>query len=309
MAKSSLHHSADRYWNVESLQHLAELFEKLIEERNGLVQYAQVDFHQRVPALKRSFEIWKKLQAQVDLCRASASPQWYQSAVTQLEEINRQFGKAMEQIQSYDVLQQQLEHIGHTYQEVLEELKGLIRMDVSQSASPQHFLCALPEIVLLHSAQLALVREQYEEAVLKWQDAQLAFFLCVGGWLKQVEDSRESQDLRTEAAFAEFLLQLRRLDSAVHGQLHGRKRKGEPSPFEALVISMQQHLARILSEVAVLPVPHQRKAKRVALERIRSRYTMQSERVLHDRVLKAHTIPAENLPASPDVNTPDIELF
>ena len=124
-----------------------------------------------------------------------------------------------------------------------------------------------------------------------------------------MEDSSESQDLRTEAAFGEFLIQLRRLDSAVHGQLHGRKQKGEPSPFEALVVSMQQHLALILVQVKAQPVPTQFKLKKVALERIRNQYTMQSERSLHDRLLKDYAKPTENLPASLDDDHQDIELF
>jgi len=308
MTKSSPHHSAGRYWNVDSLQKLAQMFRHLNQELKGLVQYTQSDFQQRISDLKINLETWEKLRMQVDICRASAGPMWYESAVVPLEEMKQLFNSTMEQMQYYDLLQQQLEHISHAYDEMLGELEEQSRVDQFVPVLSRDFLSVLPELVQLHSAQLTLVCKQYEAAVLLWHDQQSALFLCIGDWLKQVEDTAKSGNQPTQAPFDALLLQLRRLDAATHGRLQGRKQKGEPGSFEAAVAGMQQQLVRILSEANILPVQAKREVKAIALDRIRRRYTMQSERALHDRILRAYKMPEEKLPAPNDENQ-DIELF
>jgi hypothetical protein len=306
MTKSSPHHPAGHYRSVDSLQNLAQLFRQLSQELKGLVQYTHSDFQQRIADLKKNLETWEELRIQVDICRANAGPGWYESAVVPLEEIKQLFNNTMEQMQYYDLLQQQLEHIVHAYDEMLGELEEQIRVDQFVPVLSRDFLSVLPELVQLHSAQLTLVCKQYEAAVLAWHNQQSALFLCVGGWLRQVEDTSKSGD--HQIPFDALLLRLRRLDATMHGRVQGRKQKGEPGSFEAAVAGMQQQLVRILSEATILPVQAKREVKAIALDRIRRRYTMQSERTLHDRILKAYKMPEEKLPAPNDENQ-DVELF
>lgn len=309
MAKSSLPHSAGRYWSVESLQKLAQLFRQLGEQMKELVQYTQSDFQHRIADLKTNLETLAKLRMLVDRCRTGAGPMWYESAAARLEEIKQLLNNTMEQMQYYDLQQQQLEHIGHAYDEVLGELQEQSRRDSSRPPLLCDFLSVLPELVHLHSAQLTLVCKQYAALVISWKDQRAALFLCLKGWLRQVEDASKSGNQPTGPPFDALLLLLRRLNVALPGQLQDREQKGESGPFEAVVASMQQQLTRILSEATALPVQTQRKAKAVALDRIRRRYTMQSERTLHDDLLKEYGLPAEKRSIASNEENQDVELF
>jgi hypothetical protein len=294
-----------------ALHELLVLFEEESLHLEKAIQFTQADFQRMLLLTRNGADLLNQLKKVPDL----NSNLWEKPAP---EELPRQvaeslavFGQARQQIQFYDILQQQLDHIVQIHQLSAAEVRACLEAKGNPPATSVQYLYALAEIVQLHTLQLSRIREQYELEIVSWQtQLQQTVEKLAQSYKKSA--SSKGGNASTDQSNQNPLRSPQQLvaDIADGWQIFCQQALS-PDQFGAAIAAGQTVLAQIAKGGVHLSLAADPPARSSVLRRIREGYTMQSERSLHDQVLARLGTDAP-IPASQPSqahNTQEIELF
>jgi hypothetical protein len=301
-------HSSRELSNLPARRILLALFTDMKQALEKAIHCLESDCRRMISATKNGTESLNDLLGRLEEYQPHHSQEWLESSLCQVKESNALFGRATQQIQFYDILQQQLAHVGQTYQILGDEIAGLEPENQSQQATA--YLYALPEIIQLHTSQLIQLHRQYTTEIEEWQTK----LLLTVEKLTRLERifPGEVNGGSTGVTFdANLLASLRDTIYSLMNEWQRFRQQGHSLiTLSTILATVQTSLVQVAQESPPLDLPPDSAAKVSALQHLRASYTMQSERDMHDQVLGG-LLAGETSATTPPQDHPvqSIELF